>query len=77
MGYPYGRRFDSKIAWANRKEDDEVGVGPVTEQVVKGNDPHGGRRRICGRDVARVRVGHGMASQNYCVISGCLLSLNH
>jgi len=31
-----GRRFDSKIAWANSKEGDGVGVGPVTEQVIKG-----------------------------------------
>jgi hypothetical protein len=43
-------------------------VGQVTEQVVKGNDPHGGRRQLCGRDMARVRVGHGMAGQNYCVV---------
>jgi hypothetical protein len=26
--------------------------------------------------MARVRVGHGIAGQNYCVISGCLISLN-
>jgi len=47
-------------------------VGPVTEQVVKGNDPHGGRGRVCERDMARVRVGHGMAGQNCCVIGGCV-----
>jgi len=50
-------------------------VGPVTEQVVKGNDPHGGRGRVCERDMARVRLGHGIAGQNYYVIGGCLLSL--
>ena len=42
----------------------------------KGNDPHGGRGRVCERDMARVRVGHGVAGQNYCVIGGCLLSLS-
>jgi len=50
-------------------------VGPVTEQVVKGNDPHRGRERVCERDMARVRVGHGMSGQNYCVVGGCLISL--
>jgi hypothetical protein len=29
--YLYGKRFGSKIAWANRKEDDRVGAGPSTE----------------------------------------------
>jgi hypothetical protein len=51
-------------------------VGPDPEQVMKGNDPHGGRGRVCERDMARVRVGHGKPGQNYCVISGCLLSLS-
>jgi hypothetical protein len=32
------------MAWASRKEGDRVGVGPVTEQVVESNDPHGGQR---------------------------------
>jgi hypothetical protein len=50
-------------------------VGQVTEQVVKGNDSHGGQGWVCERDMACVRVGHGMAGQNYCVICGCLLSL--
>ena len=36
LGYPYGRRFGSKIDWANRKEGHGVGVGPDAEQVVKG-----------------------------------------
>jgi len=31
-GYPYGRRFGSKIARADRKEGNGVGVGPATEQ---------------------------------------------
>jgi hypothetical protein len=31
-----GRRFGSKIACANSKEGDGVGVGPVTQHVVKG-----------------------------------------
>jgi len=51
-------------------------VGPVTAQVVKGNDPHRGRGRVSERDMARVRVGHGMAGQNYCVVGGCLFSLS-
>ena len=51
-------------------------MGPVTAQVVKGNDPHGGRRWVRERDMARVRVGHGMAGQNYYVVGGCLLSLS-
>jgi len=29
-------------------------MGPVTEQVVEGNDPHGGRRWVCEGDMARV-----------------------
>jgi hypothetical protein len=36
-------------------------VGPVTEQVVEGNVPHGGRRRVCEGDMAHVGVSHGMA----------------
>jgi hypothetical protein len=40
------------------------------------NDPHRGRGRVCETDVARVRVGQGMAGQNYCVVDGCLLSLS-
>jgi hypothetical protein len=34
-------------------------VGPVTAQVVKGNDPHRGRGWVCERDMAHVRVGIG------------------
>jgi hypothetical protein len=63
-------------AWANRTEGDRLGLGPGTDQVVKGNDPHGGRGRVCERDMSRVRVGHGIAGQNYCVIRGCLFSLS-
>jgi hypothetical protein len=52
-------------------------VGPFTKQVVKKvNDPHGSRGRECERDMARVRVGHGMTSKNYCVVGGCLLFSN-
>jgi len=36
-------------------------VGPVIEQVMEGNDPHGGHRRVCEGDMARIGVGHGMA----------------
>jgi len=49
-------------------------VGPVTEQVVEGNNLHGGRGRVCERDMTRVRVDHVMAGQNYCIVDGCLLS---
>ena len=42
----------------------------------KDNIPHGGRGLVCERDMARVRVGHGMAGQNCCVVGGCLLSLS-
>ena len=51
-------------------------MGPFTKQVGKGNDPHGGRGSVYERDMARVRVGHGMAGRNYCVVGGCLLSLS-
>ena len=63
MGYPYGRTFGSKMAWANRKEGDGVGVDPVEEQVVKGNDTYGGRGRVCEGDMACVRVNQGMAGK--------------
>jgi len=36
-------------------------VGLVTEQVVEGNVPHGGHRRVCEGDMAHVGVSHGMA----------------
>ena len=31
LEYLYGKRFDSKIACANRTEGDKVGAGPSTE----------------------------------------------
>jgi len=61
LGYTYGKMVGSKTAWAIRKEGDSVGVGPVTEQVVERNDPHGGHGRVCEGDMARVGVNHGMA----------------
>jgi hypothetical protein len=33
LGYAYGKRFGSKLAWASRKESDKVMVDPVAEQV--------------------------------------------
>ena len=48
----------------------------VQSRYSRGNDPHGVRGRICERDMARVRVGHGIGGQNYCVIGGCLLSFS-
>jgi hypothetical protein len=29
LGYLYGKRFGSKMAWANRKEGDRIGAGPI------------------------------------------------
>ena len=31
LGYLYGKRFSSKIAWADQKEGNRVGVGPSRE----------------------------------------------
>lgn len=61
LGYSYGKRFGLKIAWANRKKSDRVGVGPGTEQIVEGSDPHGSHGRVCEGDIAHVGVSHGMA----------------
>jgi hypothetical protein len=36
-------------------------VGPVTEQVVESNDPHGSQGLVWVRDMARVEVKHRMA----------------
>jgi hypothetical protein len=36
-------------------------VGPVTEQVVKDNNPHGGHGLVWEGDMSRVGVKHGMA----------------
>jgi len=36
-------------------------VGPVTEHVMEGNNPHGGHRLVWEGDMARVGVKHGMA----------------
>ena len=66
-----------------QKQPDPI-VRRVTEQgwvrlesrQRRGNNPHRGRGRVCERDMVRVRVGHGIAGQNYCVIGGCLLSLS-
>jgi len=58
--------YSSEIAWADWKEGDRVGVGPVTKQVVKGgNDPTWRPRAGIWKCV---RVGHGMAGQSYCVV---------
>jgi len=38
-----------------------LGMGPVIEQVMESNDPHGGHKRVCEGDRARVGVGLGMA----------------
>ena len=43
LEYLYGKRFSSKIAWANRNEGDRLGVGKGTEQIVEGNNPHKGQ----------------------------------
>jgi hypothetical protein len=36
-------------------------VGPGTEQIVEGSDPHGSHGRVCEGDIAHVGVSHGMA----------------
>jgi len=77
VGVSMREKVSSKIAWADWKVGDRVGVGPFTKQVMKAvTTQHGGRGRVCERDMARVRVGHGMAGRNYCVVGGCLLSLS-
>jgi hypothetical protein len=38
-----------------------VGVCPVTEPVVEGNDPHVGHGRVCAGDIPRVGVSHRIA----------------
>jgi hypothetical protein len=38
-----------------------AGVGPVTEQVVESDDPHGGQGLVWVIDMARVRVKHRTA----------------
>ena len=74
VGVSKGEKVGSEIAWADWKEGDRVGVGPFTKQVVKGgNDPTWRPRAGTWKCV---RVGHGMAGQNYCVVGGCLLSLS-
>jgi hypothetical protein len=57
----WGMHKGKGLAWANRKEGDRVGVGPVIEQVVEGNYPHGGHGRVCDGDMAHVGVSHGAA----------------
>ena len=59
LGYLYGKRFGSKIAWANRKEGDRLGAGQNTE-AVEGDDPHGGHGRVCEGDRACVGVNREM-----------------
>jgi hypothetical protein len=51
------------MAWASRKESDRVGVGPVTEQVVDSNDPHGDHmnsgcssRAFCGQVFVSIAI---------------------
>jgi hypothetical protein len=43
-------------------------VGPFKNKEYMLNGTHGGRGRVCETDVARVRVGQGIAGQNYCVL---------
>jgi hypothetical protein len=43
------------------KKGDRVGVSPVTEQVVRSNDPHEGQGLVWLRDMSRVGVKHRIA----------------
>ena len=40
LGYLYGKRFDLKIARANRKEGDRIGAGPSRETGCGGATTH-------------------------------------
>ena len=75
LGYWYRNRFGSKIAWANRMEGERVGVGPGTEQVVEGNDPHGGHGWVYEGEWLVLGWAMGWQRSNCCVIGSCLLSL--
>jgi hypothetical protein len=48
LRYLYGENVWLENGLSQRKEGDRVGVGPGTEQVVEGNDPHGGHRQVIG-----------------------------
>jgi len=50
--------------------------GSVYKSGSESADPHGGCRWACEIDMVCVRVGQGMAGQNYCVVGGSLLSLS-
>jgi hypothetical protein len=43
-------------------------VGPFKSNSKSLITQHGGRGWVCETDVARVRVGQGIAGQNYCVV---------
>ena len=64
LGYLYGKRFGSKIAWANWQEGDRVGGRvQVEKQAVEGDDPHRGHGYECEGNTARVgarKVSHAM-----------------
>jgi hypothetical protein len=65
-GVCMGKRFGSKIVWANQKEGDREGAVPSRKQAVEGNDPRRGHRY--GRHCVEVRSGsRGMADRTVCL----------
>jgi hypothetical protein len=56
------------MAWASRKEGDRVGVGPVIEQVVESNDPHGGLGPLASMWCQGPVLGCGPAVEKHCPI---------
>jgi hypothetical protein len=75
LEYLYGKRFGSKIAWANQKEGDRVGLGSSRETGCGGQWP----TEAMGAYVKEIRHMLGWATgwfgSNYCVLGGCLLFL--
>jgi hypothetical protein len=50
-------------------------VDPVTEQVVKSNDPYGDEGLVCVRDMARVGVKHRMAKMFLILVFSHIVTL--
>ena len=54
LRYLYGKRFGSKIARANRKEGDGVGVGPSRERRLRRATTHLEARGTCVKEIRHV-----------------------
>ena len=76
LGYLYGKRFGSKIAWANQKEDDRVGAAPSRNSLWRATT----HIEAMGAYVKEIRRVSGWAiwwlRSNYCVLGDCHLSLS-